>query len=288
MDLMKAFEKIESTWIISVLLALNTPTWFVNYTKWVLMKGRTSTPRITGQLLPPLQMQRGVDMGRACSVLLFCCAIDPFLRKLQVLDLQVKRAYMDDTTLGTFKKADIKRIQEIFLTFKHTGLQSIQHECCKIKVIKNNNSSIISTASWTMSARHALQQKNSRFEIKDVHKQGTYSKVSRNTIIKLAHQQAPKLLTKLLNIPCNCKCKTTLITAKQLSPQQLHYFDNTPFGAHIVKTMDTTLGLLLHCKSYLLQNSNVPRTILKKNKALAKPNQKKKKENTETQIKTSK
>ena len=58
MDLMKAFEKIESSWIINVLTVLQTPAWFIDYTKWVLMKGRTSTPRITGQLLPPLQMQR--------------------------------------------------------------------------------------------------------------------------------------------------------------------------------------------------------------------------------------
>jgi hypothetical protein len=79
MDLMKAFEKIEASWILAVLQTLETPEWFIQYTRWVLHEQRTSTPRIKQTLLKPLNLKRGIDMGRACSVLLFCCAMDPFL-----------------------------------------------------------------------------------------------------------------------------------------------------------------------------------------------------------------
>jgi hypothetical protein len=50
-------------------------------------------------------------MERACSVLLFCCAIDPFLSLMP--DIKVKRVYMDDTTRGDPNLAKIKDIQKL-------------------------------------------------------------------------------------------------------------------------------------------------------------------------------
>ena len=79
MDLMKAFEKIETRWILQVLVAVDSPAWFVSYTEWVLGKQRQSIAKIKGTFCQPLAITKGLDMGRACSVLLFCTAVDPFL-----------------------------------------------------------------------------------------------------------------------------------------------------------------------------------------------------------------
>ena len=246
MDLMKAFEKIETAWILTVLSAIDAPEWFISYTKWVLHKDRNATPRIKQTLLQPLNLKRGIDMGRACSVLLFCCAIDPFISLMP--KIEVKRAYMDDTTLGDRNLAEIKLIQTLFESFQGTGLQTLRHDCCKARITKNEGlPQIIQTSSWAETMKLVTQSPNTKVELWN----DNWIQVSRATVRKLKNQVPDPKLDKLFTAKCSCKCKTTLICSSTPTSQELRYIDNMPFGAKIISTEDVTLGLILHNKTIL-------------------------------------
>jgi hypothetical protein len=60
----------------------------------------------------------------------------------------------------------------------------------------------------------------------------------------------PKL-DKFYTAKCTCKCKTTLICSNTPTSEQLRQIDDMPFGAKIISTEDTTLGLILHNKTIL-------------------------------------
>ena len=95
-DLAKAFERVNLDWLQLLLIRYRAPKWLIQYVLWTT-SSRVTIPKITNKLAPPIIPTVGLDMGRACSVLLFCLAIDPLVRQLNRLKLPVLRAYMDDT-----------------------------------------------------------------------------------------------------------------------------------------------------------------------------------------------
>ena len=124
MDLMKASEKIETSWILCVLKAIDTPAWFIKYTEWVLHKDRNATPRIKQTLLQPLNMKRGIDMGRACSVLVFCCAIDPVLTpmpKLKVKEPTWTTPHSETATFNSWKRRKCPSKNSMTPAYKRLG-----------------------------------------------------------------------------------------------------------------------------------------------------------------------
>ena len=56
----------------------------------------------------------------------------------------------------------------------------------------------------------------------------------------------PQVIAFLHTATCACKCKTFLIPNRPLSVDNLIYLDTTPFGAKIVSSSATMLGLFLH------------------------------------------
>ena len=224
MDLMKAFEKVEVPWVLSVLQRLQVPSWFLKYTTWVLHKDRTSTPRIRSTMLSPINITRGLDMGRACSVLLFCAAIDPYVSRLEALDL--KRAYMDDTTLGSYSLEAIRSAQVAFTKLNRTGLQTLRHHCCKIRItLQDSTTRTIASSSWQQAAVEASAVKAQSYEIW----LSDWRALSRAALRKLREAEPDPALDKYYVAQCSCKCKTTLIISRPPTSAELRIIDFMPF-----------------------------------------------------------
>ena len=105
------------------------PHCLFNYWTWVF-KDRTTVPKIPNHLAWPVTPRVGLDMGRACSVLLFCLSVDPLVRQVNALQLPILRAYMDDTTLAKLGTKWIKPVQQSFLLYEKVGIVADQHVCC--------------------------------------------------------------------------------------------------------------------------------------------------------------
>jgi hypothetical protein len=76
-DLAKAFERVDTRWLLFLLRHYGAPQWLQAYCRWVF-RNRVTVPKVLNHLAPPIEPTVGLDMGRACSVLLFCLTIDPY------------------------------------------------------------------------------------------------------------------------------------------------------------------------------------------------------------------
>jgi hypothetical protein len=245
-DLAKAFERVNIPWLLRLLHHYHAPKWLIAYFSWTLSK-RTTTPKIRGHLTASLIPVVGLDMGRACSVLLFCLSIDPLLRRLHILCLKVQRAYMDDTTLAKAGSAWIRPAQETFLLYEPVGVAVEQHSCCLI-----TSHPLTSTTkrtgfpTWKQAALHALQHPPSTAE--HYYISNTTLTLVTQDLLLLANAAHPTLLSYLIHLPCACKAKTTIVPSHQPTPNDFCTLDDTPFGMRVLKNQDITLGLPLVSK----------------------------------------
>ena len=69
-DLAKAFERVNINWLLFLLEQYGAPRWLLNYCSWVF-RDRVTVPKVLCHLASPIKPCVGLDMGRACSVLLF-------------------------------------------------------------------------------------------------------------------------------------------------------------------------------------------------------------------------
>jgi len=98
-DLSKAFERVNSHWILELLRIRQAPRWLVVYTKFILFNRRV-THKVQGRFLPSRVILQGVDMGRSFSVYLFCLAMDPLFVYLNRIPGVISvQGYVDDTTI---------------------------------------------------------------------------------------------------------------------------------------------------------------------------------------------
>ena len=247
-DLAKAFERVNVQWLLRLLQHYNAPRWLIKYVHWTL-SNRVTTPKIRGHLTEPLIPLVGLDMGRACSVLLFCLSIDPMIRLLSKPTLSVLRAYMDDTTLAKAGLTWIKQAQESFLRFQSVGIVIEQHCCCKILPTQQSPSfDCPGLPTWKQAAAHVLSHSHHLRDGTTYTVPGTTLTLTVPDLLLLANAAHPTLLCMLMHIPCKCKAKTTIVPSCQLTPTDLCTLDDTPFGMHVLKQQDTTLGLPLASK----------------------------------------
>ena len=115
-DLSKAFERVNSYWILTLLRSKGAPAWVIRYSRFVLFERRVTHK----------------DMGRSFSVFLFCFAMDPLFHYLncipQVLSVQ---AYVDDTTL-VGDAQDLRWIQNVAQCYndvRTAGFVVDSHSC---------------------------------------------------------------------------------------------------------------------------------------------------------------
>ena len=62
-DLSKAFERVNSYWILALLRSKGAPAWVIRYSHFVLFERRV-THKVQGRLLPSRVIRQGVDMER--------------------------------------------------------------------------------------------------------------------------------------------------------------------------------------------------------------------------------
>ena len=237
-DLSKAFERVNLKWLTYLLQRYNAPAFVQRYFEWTF-SNRVSIAKVAGHLTEPIKPVVGLDMGRACSVLLFCLSIDPLFWHIHSLRLQVQRAYMDDTTLAANGTQWIAQVQNAFSLFEKVGLVVEKHDCC-IFVDADTMECTPACSSWAQAAALALSLPGTRFKVAS-----SNITFSQNELVALSKGESPALLCHLLTLPCKCKAKTTIIPSVQVTSEQLTFIDNTPYGAKIIKAHDITLGLPL-------------------------------------------
>ena len=98
-------ERINPWWVLECLRARRAPRWVLGILGYVihLMFGRRTQHKIQARFLQPLEVNQGLAMGRATSVILFCLAFDPLIWALHDVTHFVRvRAYMDDNGTAAF------------------------------------------------------------------------------------------------------------------------------------------------------------------------------------------
>ena len=197
-----------------------------------------------GHLAGPILPHVGLDMGRACSVLLFCLSIDPLFYSIHSQSLAVQKAYMDDTTLADEGLRWINSTQNFFLNYDGAGIVVEQHVCCRFIGNTPDSHHIAGDSSWTRAAGRALATSATTFTVLDL----PMRPLDRTDLVKLSHGMHQALLCSLVSLSCNCKAKTTIIPNQQLALADVLLIDKTPFGAKVIKAWDITLGLPLASK----------------------------------------
>lgn len=253
-DLAKAFERVNPHWIMHVLFHLQVPYWVIIYCRHILF-GRKALHKIGAFFRPPIALRTGVDMGRAFSVLLFCVAMDPWYHHVHSIPrVCINVGYMDDNATGGHGLSWLSGAQSLILKFASAGFQVLSHSCYTaipvdtppphfpfIEACPPHPHGYPSL--WTACAALAP----CRF-VKLI--SGTLSITIPSSWIHISSVLSlpshPYLLSQLHTTPCNCKCKTFLIPNFPLSHNDLLYLGSTPFGAKIVATSATMLGLFLH------------------------------------------
>jgi hypothetical protein len=128
----------------------------IRYVRYLLY-GRLVTPKIKNDLLPPVSVHVGVDMGSAISGLLFCVALDPLLHAMhEVPRVLGTRAYMDDNQVWGLGVEWIRRVQLSYNDCTPSGLQVVCHTCC---LLQPNIGPVDMTgvASWRIASQFALK-----------------------------------------------------------------------------------------------------------------------------------
>ena len=242
-DLAKAFERVDLSWLCHLLAHYNAPLWFQKYCKWT-WHARSTTTKVMNHLSPAFHPTVGLDMGRACSVLLFCLSVDPLYRKISALSLPIQRAYMDDTTFVSAGTTWISVVQDLFSQYHRVGVVVEKHSCCSF------HPCLSGVASWLEAANLALEcpalAEVTVFTVLCGESMLDHFDVARSEVSNLANGIDRSLLCRLVNIPCTCKAKTSIIPSMMLSVEEIASIDATPYGAKILKEQDISLGLPIH------------------------------------------
>ena len=219
-------------------------------------------------LSPAFHPTVGLDMGRACSVLLFCLSVDPLYRKISALSLPIQRAYMDDTTFVSAGTTWISVVQDLFSQYHRVGVVVEKHSCCSF------HPCLSGVASWLEAANLALEcpalAEVTVCTVLCGESMLDHFDVARSEVSNLANGIDRSLLCRLVNIPCTCKAKTSIIPSMMLSVEEIASIDATPYGAKIVKEQDISLGLPIHSQQIPVfptdvnGNVNTPKKVKEK------------------------
>jgi len=212
-DLSKAFERVNLSWLLFLLRRYHAPVWLCNYFSWTFSR-RTTVSKITGRLVSQFEPLVGLDMGRACSVLLFCLSVDPMFWSLRCHKLSVQRAYMDDTTLASPGLSWVAPAQTTFQQYEDLGIVVDTHHCCQFLSIRGEH--LGSSNSWKLAAHTALQTSHQVFTVV-----GITHLFSRQHLQDIcADQVSPSglvFIARLCALKCTCKAKTTLVATASLA-----------------------------------------------------------------------
>jgi hypothetical protein len=153
-------------------------------------------------------------------------------------EIKVKRAYMDDTTLGDSDLAKIKEIQQLFETFHQTGLQTLRHNCCKLRLTLQNEDKVeLRTSSWTRTMGLVKEHKYQKIELWN----GGWKQLSKATVRKLTNKIPDPKLDPIYTAKCTCKCKTTLICSTTPTSES-SVSTGTGSSAHASTCTDTSIS----------------------------------------------
>ena len=242
-DLQKAFEYVHPAWIIAVLTARGAPRWLVKYTQYTFFHKQV-VPKIQGRLLDPILVVTGVDMGNAISPFLFCLAIDPLLRKINSIhNVLLMKCYMDDnsTVLETF--SPVAQIQKEFMAFQSAGVRVLKHECAYVSWYEEGRRfSTPKGPSWKRVITLALR-KTRHLPAPIFYLAGDDKPSSKSKLAFLISPLGIDALARIISKPCSCKCKTALVCNQRLDARDVCMLDSTPWGAKIVTSCTTSLGL---------------------------------------------
>ena len=202
-----------------------------------------------------LTINTGVDMGRAFSVLLFCVAMDPWYHHVnRIPDIIINKGYMDDNATGGVGLSWLPKAEILLQSLSTAGFLVLSHSCYQVESITlpDTGSPIFSSYEFVSQGHHsllsALQASPSAPMLRL--RCGNRAVTLPSSLLVVGDTvecpSYPFLLSYLHTAECKCKCKTFLLPNSPLSPEQLGFLDSTPFGAKIVKSSATMLGLYLH------------------------------------------
>ena len=134
-DLAKAFERVNSHWIIHVLAARGVTFWIISYCRHILF-GRKVLHKIGSTFRPSFPINIGVDMGRTFSVLLFCIAIDPWYHHVnRIPDVIVNKGYMDDNATGGIGLSWVYSAEKLLQSMATAGFLVLSHTCYQVESV---------------------------------------------------------------------------------------------------------------------------------------------------------
>jgi hypothetical protein len=97
-----------------------------------------------------------------------------------------------------------KEIQELFETSHQTGLQTLRHNCCRLRLTLQNEDKIeLQTSSWTETFGLAKEYKYQKIELWN----GGWRQLSKATARKLTNKTPDPKLDAIYTAKCSCKCK---------------------------------------------------------------------------------
>ena len=162
LDVKKAFDQVHHNWIHEVLRRAAFPPWFRSLVHGLLHQVRV-TPVLGHNNRLWIPIDRGVKQGCCLSPLLFILALDPLIRDLERMGLEVF-AYADDMAIYMLKLTDIELAADIvkgyeiysglYINGKKSGvLPSVEPNTdeitylCTLALWKENNSNLAFTSS---------------------------------------------------------------------------------------------------------------------------------------------
>ena len=253
-DLAKAFERVNPHWIIHVLAARGVAFWIICYCRHILF-GRKVLHKIGSTFRPSLPINTGVDMGRAFSVLLFCVAMDPWYHHVnRIPDIIINKGYMDDNATGGVGLSWLPTAELLLQSLSTAGFLVLSHSCYQVEPITGpvTDLPIFSSLDFVKKGHHSLlsalrgSPPSPMLRLRCGNRAVTLPSSLLIVGDTVDCPSFPFLLSYLHTAECQCKCKTFLLPNTPLSPEQLGFLDSTPFGAKIVKSNATMLGLYLH------------------------------------------
>ena len=257
-DLSKAFERVNPYWILHILRMRGAPTWVCNYAKYILF-GRLIRHKVQGRLLPPRAVHAGVDMGRSFSVFLFCLAMDPIYHYLnrvpRVLSVQ---GYIDDNTIaGPGNDIEwVHGVQDCYQACRTAGFQIDPHSCWQAvssdcppfatqAVADRPESQVLIQQPRHPTARSAILAAILSRKTLILSRAGKCIGLTPREAIRILNGLDYSIISPLLALECECRCKTALVINCPLPSWVLRQLDEAGFGAHCIQGVATSLGLLL-------------------------------------------
>ena len=191
-------------------------------------------------------------MGRAFSVLLFCVAMDPWYHHVhRIPRVLITRGYMDDNATGGTGLQWLAPAERLITSFASAGFLVLTHSCYKTEILSSfpNYTPLISPCPSVLDGFPSLPSPLPDTWLKLMC--GSRSVTIHSSLLSVSPAGVtcpthPHLLSLLHTAPCSCKCKTFLLPNFTLSPEDLVLLDSSPFGAKIVASHATMLGLFLH------------------------------------------